>query len=274
MRSDFLQPMTRRFKALVMHIPLIPEATLKRLWDDYPDLRPGPKDEDAFFLRWQSGRGTGETYEFGTGDPRDPETGHGVALARRMGWPAEATLLVPSRETFAVPPAPPLAPGPAPAPAPAPEGGAEPPKPVDPLRKEYEERGWREIVLRSEFLERVLFHHWKDVVASREAVKAWEKQGNKVTPAARRARRGRPPERGAPGQVPARRGRARQGPRFLEFFATDALARMPRPGGRGRTGGLPVASRSSRRGRSSATPRSRSTSAPSRAATSRRSRSS
>jgi hypothetical protein len=92
---------------------------------------------------------------------------------------------------------------------------------VDPLRKEYEERGWREIVLRQEFLERVLFHHWKDVVASREAVKAWEKQGNKVTP--------RPVELGPEdllseerlGKYQPSEAERAKGHRFLEFFTTD-----------------------------------------------------
>jgi hypothetical protein len=129
-----------------------------------------------------------------------------------MGWPLEAVLRAPARETFA------LATPPSPAPAPA---NGETPALADPLRKEYDERGWREILVRQEFLERVLFHHWKDVVASRDAIKAWEKQGTKVTP--------RPPELGVEdllseerlGKYQPSEAERAKGHRFLEFYATD-----------------------------------------------------
>ncbi len=227
-RTDFLQPLRRRFKALVMHVPLVSEETLKRLWADHVDLRPGPSDDEMLFLRWQSGRGTSEAYEFHALDPKDPVKGHGVALAKRLGWAPEALLLVPPKALFELPPVPPAAPVPPLAPAPAPAGPGAPapappaaPAPADPLRKEYEEQGWREILVRQEFLERVLNLHWKDVVASRQAVKAWDRAGQKVTP--------RPAEltvedllseerlgKYQPGEAERARGH-----RFLEFFTTD-----------------------------------------------------
>jgi|GEM_PF-3282597 len=235
-RTDFLQPMRRRFKALVMHVPLVSEETLRRLWADHVDLRPGPADEEMLFLRWQSGRGTSEAYEFNATDPRDPEKGHGVALAKRMGWSPQALLLVPPKALFEVPTAPPALPAPgapaAPVPAPpaapaapgaepVPAPAAAPGAPADPLRKEYDEQGWREILVRQEFLERVLNLHWKDVVASRQALKEWERKGQKVTP--------RPVEltvedlladdrlgKYQPGEAERARGH-----RFLEFYSTD-----------------------------------------------------
>ncbi|MFM8385452.1 MAG: type II secretion system protein GspG [Planctomycetia bacterium] len=208
-RSAFQQPMRRRFEALVMHLPLVSEATLKRLWEDCPEQRVGPQDEQALFDRWQSGRGTaGSGYEFTAKDPRDPQDGHGMDLARKLGWPAQAVVRVPSRDCF---------PGLAAPPAPA-EGAAP-----DPLRKEYEEQGWREILVRQEFLERVLNHHWKAVVASREAIKAWE--ATAATSMAPRPADGVTlvdllSEERLGKYQPGEAERAR-GHRFLEYYTTD-----------------------------------------------------
>lgn len=212
-KTAFQQPMRRRFEALVMHVALVSEDTLKRLWNDFPDLRVGAADEDTLFTRWQSARGTeGSGYEFTAKDPRDPQSGHGMDLARQLGWPADAVLRVPSKDAF---------PGLA-APA-APADGAAP----DPLRKEYQEQGWREILVRQEFLERVLNQHWKDVVASREAIKAWEKAGSQVVP--------RPAEvtlvdllgedrlgKYQPGEAERARGH-----RFLEYVSSDKADKTP-----------------------------------------------
>lgn len=179
--SDFTEPPRRRFKALVMHLPFVSDETLKRLWADFPDERPlGAKEAERLFDRWRNARGTGEGYEFQATDPRDPVTGHGAALAKKL-LPDAVPTLVPAAAVFEIPggapPAPPAPSEPAPAPAPS-----DPPPAPDPLRTEYETKGWREILLRQEFLERVVNKFWQQVVTSKRAVAEWEKKGEKVTP--------------------------------------------------------------------------------------------
>lgn len=171
-REELRQPVKREFEALVMHLPRVSDATLRRLWLDFPDLRPISKaDEDQLFRRWQTQRGSSSAFEFQAGtDPRDPETGHGAAFAKRM-WPGEKVTLVPDRSVFEVPGTPP----------PAPAGSEAAPTPPDPLRKEYDERGWREILLRQEFLERVLNQFWQQVVESHRARSAWEASEVRIT---------------------------------------------------------------------------------------------
>jgi hypothetical protein len=187
-KSEFRLPIQRQFQALVMHLPLVSDERLRRLWVDYPDLRPTKEDEDNLFSKqWLLDHGPASTYA--AVDPRDPERGHGAAFAKRM-WPDRKVWLVPHKDVFLVPAAPPAipapaAPEPAPAPAPAsPDGAAPapaPPAPPDPQRREYEEKGWREVLLRQEFLERVLAREWQEVVKSHQALRDWEQRGIRAT---------------------------------------------------------------------------------------------
>lgn len=200
-KQDVRLPVRREWQALLLHVQLVSDERLKRLWNDerFVDLRPSAADEETYFNIWNKDHGPRSTYE--AADPRDPEHGFGAAFAKKRGWPKEAVVLVPDKAVFAVaPPAPPGAapapapapvpPDPAPAPAPGPDGAKPPeapkpadaPKPPDPNRKEYEEKGWREVLLRQEFLERVLNKFWQEVVKSHQDLRAWEDAGVRVTP--------------------------------------------------------------------------------------------
>jgi hypothetical protein len=208
-KSEFAQPARRRFKALVMHLPFVSDETLRRLWADFPDERPVSKeDAQRLFDRWRAARGNGEEFEFQEGDPRDPENGHGAALAKKL-LPEATPTLVPAASVFEV------AGGAPPAPA-------EPADAPDPLRTEYETKGWREILLRQEFVERVVNKFWQQVVTSKRAVAEWEKKGEKVTPRPEELKLEDVLDDERLGKyMPGEAERAR-GVRFLEFYETPA----------------------------------------------------
>jgi hypothetical protein len=86
-------------------------------------------------------------------DPRDPEKGHGAALAKRLAPDAPA-YLVPDAAIFGEPPA---------------DLAKD-----DPLRKEYLEKGWREVLLREYFFESLLLEHLTAAIESRKKVEEWQ----------------------------------------------------------------------------------------------------
>jgi hypothetical protein len=148
-KERFKLPIRREFRALVAHVPLLPDEVLAALWADFPQHRP---DEEKVFTRW--------TYYhpdpyYTAADPRDPEKGHGAALALAIA-PGAPAVLVPARSVFGDPP---------------PDFAKD-----DPLKKEYLDEGWREVLLREQFVENL----WNDLLgqvrASREAIAAWEKK--------------------------------------------------------------------------------------------------
>ncbi len=93
-RGDYNLPARRRFEALFVHLPLVTDAALKRLWEKYPDDR--PKDEDKLYEYWRAYK---SDVFYRAEDPRDPEKGYGAALVADLAPEAKATL-VPSADLF------------------------------------------------------------------------------------------------------------------------------------------------------------------------------
>ena len=148
-RSDFLVPAKRRFEAIYVHLPLLPDEVLRRLWAAYPDLHP---DEGEAFDRW---REYGPRPYYGAEDPADAEAGHGAELAGRIA-PDATPFLVPDVAIF----------GDAPEDLVAADS---------PDREPYLEGGWRAILLREQFLENVMNHLLQKARESHTAWLAWER---------------------------------------------------------------------------------------------------
>ena len=157
-RGDYAVPARRRFETLFVHLPLIGDETLKRLWEAYPQHR--PTDEEKLYEYWRSYKG--DQFFYRAEDPRDAEKGHGAELAKKIAPAAKATL-VPAKDVF-------------PASLDVAKKDEEPkkdepktdePKTDEPTkeeappedaadRKTFLEKGWREIVIRELFLENLL----------------------------------------------------------------------------------------------------------------------
>lgn len=189
---DYTREPRHDFEVLFVHTPLVPDDILARLWEAYPEQR--PTDEAQAYQWWLNYRGKDVFYQ--ADDPADPETGHGAALMKKIA-PDAAVTLVPAREIFTgvTPMEEPAGGGPGPgqpgaedgedAPAPGRGDGEDDPAPDgdEPapgegedeedsdaaLLREFRERGWREVVLREIFLERLLDHWLKKAMAAEEA---------------------------------------------------------------------------------------------------------
>jgi hypothetical protein len=150
--DDYVREARKGFEALYVHLPLVSDAALKRLWARYPKLH--PTDEEALFRQWASNR----KVFYDEKDPADPEKGHGAALAKRVAPDATPTL-VPSKDDF---PADLAHPDAKPGKDAGPKKDAQPGKDVGggdddaQERKAWRTQGWREIVIRETFLESVL----------------------------------------------------------------------------------------------------------------------
>lgn len=149
-RVDYLLPTTRRFRAIYVQLPLVPDDVFARLWEAFPEYHP---DEQEAYRRWLLNYGEELAY-YTADDPADAEAGHGAELARRLA-PNDAATLVPSREIFGE--------------APDDLGGEE-----DPDLATYLEKGWREILLREEFFEAMLNDQLRIARESHEAHGTWE----------------------------------------------------------------------------------------------------
>lgn len=147
-RSDYLLPAKRRFDAFYVHLPLLPDEVLRRLWEAYPDLHP---DEEQAFDRW---REYGPRPFYGAENPGDAETGHGAELARRLA-PGVVPTLVPDVSIFGE----------------APEDLVSADSPD---REPYLEGGWRAILLREQFVENLMNQWLSEARAARAAIQAWE----------------------------------------------------------------------------------------------------
>jgi hypothetical protein len=162
-RNDYALPARSRFETLFVHLPLMTDEALKRLWDKYPQHR--PTDEDEVYEWWRSYKGADFFYR--AEDPSDPEKGHGAELAARVAPEARVTL-VPSKDIF---PDPLTGAGDKPGDAPkkddpkkgaakgddAEKDDAEKDDPADAAdRKTFRDKGWREIVIREQFMESLL----------------------------------------------------------------------------------------------------------------------
>ncbi len=155
-RQEIRTPATRRFELIYVHLPLLDDATLQKLWERFPDQRPATESE--VFAYWHSNRDPG--YWFSADDPADPETGYGAARLKQVA-PDAPRHQVPGPTAF------PERIGPE-DPVVAPEGeDAE-------AWATYKEKGWRGIALRDLFVERILAHLLNTARESADAVAAWE----------------------------------------------------------------------------------------------------
>ena len=159
MRSDFIEPAKREFETLFVHLPLVSDAAMKRLWDAFPQYR--PTDETKLFEEWRAYRGD---VFYKAENPADAENGHGAQHARDVAPGATATL-VPSKDVFPSELSKPEAKDePAKDDAEPKKDDEEPKKDDEPAgddpdaddRKEFNEKGWREILIRQKFFESLL----------------------------------------------------------------------------------------------------------------------
>jgi len=196
-RGDYNLPARRRFEALFVHLPLVSDAALKRLWEKYPEDR--PTEEDKLFEYWRTFK---SDVFYRAKDPRDPKKGYGAELVADIAPEAKPTL-VPAADLFPYPLG-----GKANEPKKDEPGDADPkkadPKKADPKKdgeetieeaarraeaerkaaekaKEAEERtafreqGWREVVIRELFMEKLLNRLLQQCRDSRLAVLKAEK---------------------------------------------------------------------------------------------------
>ena len=146
-KSDYRLPPRRRFQAIYVHLPLLPDAVLRRMWEAFPQYRPPEGDT---FDRWREYHP--DPY-YGAENPADPAEGHGAALARRLA-PEKAATLVPDATIFGE--------------APLDLVPAE-----SPDRKAYLDGGWRPILLREGFVERMLNDLLRQARESLDLRAAW-----------------------------------------------------------------------------------------------------
>jgi hypothetical protein len=149
-KAEFEVPMKKEFELLFVHLPLVPDEVLKKLLEAYPHHK---VEEEAAFDHWRGLRGFA-TYM--AKDPKDPESGHGAEFLQAFELDREVSLL-PAPDVFGE----------------APEGFVGP---NDPDRKEYVEQGWRPIVLREMFLERLMNDLLTRARDSRDAAVAWDEK--------------------------------------------------------------------------------------------------
>ncbi len=185
-QADFRLEARRQFETVFVHLPLLSDDILKALWEKFPKHR--PKDEENLYKYWRSYRGP--EYFYRVDEPRDAEKGHGAELARRIA-PDATAVLVPAKAIFpdvleADKPKdgeknePKDGDGDKPkdgekddAASGSPDGAADE---EESIRKEYEDKGWREIVIREQFMENVLNDILQRARESRIAVKAAERK--------------------------------------------------------------------------------------------------
>lgn len=148
--AGFVEPTKREFEAIYVHLPLVPDEVLARLWEAWPQYHP---DEQTSFDRWRQLH----DYSYYMGeDPADLEEGHGAEHSARVA-PGHEPTLVPDAAIF----------------------GDLPKEFVDssnPDAKAYVEKKWRNILLRETFLEHLLNGLLTQARESQDAVRAWEEK--------------------------------------------------------------------------------------------------
>lgn len=179
-KQEMRIPDKMSFEALWVALPLIPDESLKAAWEKFDKYRP-PEEEawNRFDLYKSRDRASRDYYQIAekdpaTGeekwiDPADREKGHGAALVLDLVKagvlpPGTVGTLVPSPDAFGAQKDPP-----------APKDGAAPE--TDPVKKAWIEKGWRRILLRELFVERMLADFLKRAGDSQKAHKAWEDGG-------------------------------------------------------------------------------------------------
>lgn len=183
-KADHVEEPKREFETLFVHLPLVTDAAMKRLWEAYPQHR--PTSETDLFEAWRAYRGD---VFYKAENPADPEKGHGAQHARDIAPEATVTL-VPSKDIF---PADlskaakdddpkdedPKDDEPKDEDPKDDEPKDDEPKDDDPDaddRKTFTEKGWREILIRQQFFERLLNDILTRVRENQAAIKKAERQ--------------------------------------------------------------------------------------------------
>lgn len=180
-RLDYRVPEKRVFEALYAIPCLVPDAIFAAAWKAFPEFR--PSDADAFDW-FRAGRGSfyvtskkGSAADGEGGDakdvdvdPADIKEGNGAALVEALrgsgAIPRDGKVqLVPGPEAFGDQKDPP-----------APKAGQ--PDPMgDPIWKNFVDKGWRRVVLRDQFFEKLINDVLSKCRVASEARTAWEKSG-------------------------------------------------------------------------------------------------
>ncbi|MHC5012374.1 MAG: hypothetical protein ACYTG6_15765, partial [Planctomycetota bacterium] len=212
-RADYVTEVRRRFQALYAHLPLIPDAVLERMWEAFPDAH--PDEEDAYDYWWRN-QGESYYLAENPADPETghgAELALRLAPAAQHVLVPRADIFGEVPSAFAVPADEPDGSGRGDEgddtdrgegdegdeegegdegdeaddtdPGAGDEGdegdeeepGADlPEEPVDPLRRVYVEKGWRPILLRELFVDRVLNDLLAEARDSRDAHEAWKER--------------------------------------------------------------------------------------------------
>ncbi len=184
-RRRFREPLRREFEALYVHLPNLSDGILEVLWKKFPEARPA--DEETVFEHWKSHRGGDALSIYNAKDPKDAEEGHGAATMKEVA-PDTQVNLRPSPSVF-------------------PDLGHRKPEETGPkdnesndgeskddesedkkddekdatdpdeeLRKEFVDKGWREIVIREMFVESLLNELLKKLQANQREIRDWDKK--------------------------------------------------------------------------------------------------
>lgn len=223
-RIEYRLPEKRHFEALYVIPCLVSNETLAAAWKKFPDFRPGEQAAFDFFRSMKgstyltSKKGDGTTAPDVDLDPADPKDGNGAALVERLrsngSIPKDGkTWLVPSAEAFGEQGV-----------VPAPKAG-QPDPAADPLFKVYADKGWRRIVMRDLFLEKLVNEALTKCRTSSVAHKAWVSSGNtgpepKLLTFTSELEELRDLQ---PGEVDSQ-----QGARFIQYFSTKSGAPLSR----------------------------------------------
>jgi hypothetical protein len=212
-RPEFTVPWKREFESLWAILPLVSDEALKRAWEKNPEWRP---DEREAYDHWRHNTGVYYTVRETSDptsavvDPADPVKGHGVDVLADLKKDkvipeSQNGVLVPAAADFGDR-------GEAPKEGPAPAS--------DEQYRTYVDKGWRRIVLRELFFEKMFNKALQDARKSKEETEKWDKKGRPG---------GKPPEKATfesfltriaefqPGQADHDAG-----VRFVELFKTKA----------------------------------------------------
>lgn len=212
-KFDYRLPPRRELEVLYAVPVLVPDAILTEAWKRFPDWR--PSETEAFDV-FRSGRmyrtQEGEGADAKPVDPKDPEKGYGADLLKSLrekglvpkecvGWPVPDGACFGDRKD-----------------APAAGTAGLPSPDADPLYKTYLERGWRHVVLRDQFLEKMLDAMLRECRTAAEAHDKWL-AGGKAGPEpalvtfAQQLAKTKDLQPSADG--------ASKGERFLQLYSTD-----------------------------------------------------
>jgi hypothetical protein len=168
-RPEFSVPWKREFESLWAILPLVSDEALKRAWEKNPEWRPDEREAYDHWRQRQVLYKVRETEEATSAaiDPADPVKGHGVEVIEELKTagiiPAtQKGVLVPAAADFGDR-------GEAPKEGPAPSS--------DPQYRLYVDKGWRLVVLREMFFERMFNKALQDARKSKDEIEKWNKKG-------------------------------------------------------------------------------------------------